>query len=113
MFEFLIPLSIFTKIGLWFIGGLGTLIIAEDVVHYFLSKYPDSKAADRPGRRLARTKLSSPLAQHSDKKECCTVDTAWIDRAIDKLVEVCGISKETATRVILSTLNKKGLDSKR
>jgi hypothetical protein len=106
--EFLVPLSIFGKVGAWIMGGIGALIvmiigwlgksyllpflnsqikknlaqwillIADDVTDYFRVKYPDSKPVE------------------------------WIDQAIDKIMEVCGISKEVANRAITAAIARKG-----
>lgn len=54
------------------------LIIADDVTDYYVDKYPNSKPAE------------------------------WIDQAVDKIIEVMGVSRETAKRAAIAALQRKG-----
>ena len=53
------------------------LIIADDVTDYFVAKYPASDWAQ------------------------------WIDQAVDKIIEVVGVSPETAKRAAIAAIQRK------
>ena len=103
----LLPLSIFSNVSGWILSGAGTLLtlivtwlakehllpylstqrrkkmadyillIADEVTDYFRLKYPESKW------------------------------TEWIDQAVDKIIEVTGVSREVATRAAQAAINRK------
>ena len=54
------------------------LLIADEVTDYFLQKYPDKDWVE------------------------------WIDKAIDKIMEITGISQEVAERAIRAALERRG-----
>ncbi len=53
------------------------LIIADDVTDYFVQKYPGASWS------------------------------VWLDRAIDKIIEITGVGRETATRAAQAALRRK------
>lgn len=53
------------------------LIIADDVTDYFVQKYPGSHWS------------------------------VWLDRAVDKIIEITGVGRETATRAAQAALRRK------
>lgn len=53
------------------------LKIADDLTDYFIQKYPDSKYAQ------------------------------WIDQAIEKLMEICGVERDVAERVLKAVIERK------
>jgi hypothetical protein len=57
------------------------LIIADDVTDYFAQKYPGAHWS------------------------------IWLDRAIDKIIEITGVGRETATRVTRAAIYRKSDDS--
>ena len=55
------------------------LKIADDLTDYFVQKYPDSKY------------------------------TQWIDQAVTKLMEICGVERDVAERVLKAVIERKKL----
>ena len=54
------------------------LLIADEVTDYFLQKYPDKDWVE------------------------------WIDKAVDKIMEITGISREVADRAVRAALERRG-----
>jgi len=59
------------------------LLIADDVTDDMVARYPDNKFWD------------------------------IIDKSVDKIMEICGVSEETAKRVAGASLKRKGIEDKR
>jgi hypothetical protein len=57
------------------------LIIADDVTDYFAQKYPGAHWS------------------------------IWLDRAVDKIIEITGVGRETATRATRAAIYRKTVDS--
>jgi hypothetical protein len=57
------------------------LVIADDVTDYFAQKYPGAHWS------------------------------IWLDRAVDKIIEITGVGRETATRVTRAAIYRKSSDS--
>ena len=57
------------------------LLIADEVTDYFVSRYPDQKVL------------------------------AWVDQAVDKIMEITGVKKEIALRAIQASINRKKISN--
>lgn len=98
--------SIFTGPVEWGIGGL-IMILVTWMVKKHLLPFLDTEVKKKMAEYvllIADEVTDQLVAKYPDKKVW-----GYLDRAVDKIMEVCGVKKEAATRAAEASFGRKGI----
>ena len=101
--------SIFTGPVEWGIGGLIMILVAW-VVKKHLLPFLDTEVKKKMAEYvlLIADEITDQLvAKYPDKKVW-----VYLDRAVDKIMEVCGVKREVAARAAGASFSRKGIKAK-